>query len=142
MTLLRLEKEKILKKIEDVHKYLCELDEMLPESKEEYISDTVKKRACEKTIELAIENVIDICAIIVSGLKLGIPEDEEDILFLLEKKKILSKKVRATVSTMKGFRNILVHKYGELNDELVYDFLTEEVDDFDAFEDEIVKVLV
>ena len=34
-------------------------------------------------------------------------------------------------------KNILVHKYGEINDSLTYRFLNEEQDDFNLFEGEI-----
>ena len=42
---------------------------------------------------------------------------------------------------MKGFRNILVHKYENINDELVFEFLKENLEDFDKFKEEILKFI-
>lgn len=116
--------------------YLQELEDMLPEE-EEYYQNLKTRRACEKTIELAIEQVIDIASMIVSQKKLGIPHSEDDIITTLEKKKVLSQKLVKRIKEMKGFRNILVHKYGEVDDERTYHFLTAELDDFTLFEKEI-----
>ena len=45
------------------------------------------------------------------------------------------------IKDMKGFRNILVHKYGRLDDRLVYRFLTEDIDDFTRFRDQVNRYL-
>ena len=42
---------------------------------------------------------------------------------------------------MKGFRNILVHKYGVVDDELVFEMLKEKLSDFDMFKQEILANL-
>jgi uncharacterized protein YutE (UPF0331/DUF86 family) len=39
---------------------------------------------------------------------------------------------------MKGFRNILVHEYGRIDDRLVYDLLKNNINDFDAIRKEII----
>src|SRR3989338_1649410 len=133
--------DRILLKLDAMEKYVCELDGMLPSSQKEYIHSLVDKRACEKTIELAIEAVIDVCSLIVSHYKLGAPSSEEDILKLLESKRILTSKTAARVREMKGFRNIIVHRYGEVNDIKAYLFLNEELYDFEMFKKEIITFL-
>ena len=42
---------------------------------------------------------------------------------------------------MKGFRNILVHKYGIVNDERSYEFITGRVGDFELFGKEVRLLL-
>ena len=46
-------RKRILSKLDDMIRYIEELKMILP-SKEEYLADLVKRRACEKTIEAAI----------------------------------------------------------------------------------------
>ena len=46
-----------------------------------------------------------------------------------------------TLSNMKGFRNILVHKYGIVDDELAFEMLSEKLEDFEKFKDEILRFL-
>lgn len=133
--------ERILLKLDEMNRYLQELDNLLPKTKEDYVANLSDRRACEKTIELAIESVIDVMAMLVSHLKLGVPKDEDDIISILEKKKVLSTKLSAKVREMKGFRNILVHKYGEIDDGKAYFSLQEELDDFALFEKDIKDFL-
>jgi uncharacterized protein YutE (UPF0331/DUF86 family) len=42
---------------------------------------------------------------------------------------------------MKGFRNILVHEYGRIDDRIIYEVLQHRLDDFDAFKREILQAL-
>ena len=42
---------------------------------------------------------------------------------------------------MKGFRNILVHEYGGIDDALVYKFATTRMHDFETFRAETIKAL-
>jgi uncharacterized protein YutE (UPF0331/DUF86 family) len=129
-------KERVLLKLEEMGGYVNELQEMLPNDEEEYAGTIKDKRACEKTVELAIEAVISIVSIIVSQEKLGVPQSEDDLIDLLVKRKILSTSTGKKLKEMKGFRNILVHKYGEVDDKQAYAFLTEELNDFKLFANE------
>lgn len=134
------DKDKVLKKLDEMNKYLTELQTILPNTKKSYLTNLVAKRACEKTIELSIECVIDICSMLVSSLNLGVPSDEEDIFDILERNKLLSKSTRSNLDGMKGFRNILVHRYGVVNDSMTYYFLKNKLEDFEKFEKEVTKV--
>ncbi|HLC88710.1 MAG TPA: DUF86 domain-containing protein [Candidatus Nanoarchaeia archaeon] len=122
-------------------KYLQELDDLLPASKASYLNNLMVRRACEKTVESAIEAVIGIISIIVSDKKLGLPQSEDDLINLLENNQIITKTLASKIRQMKGFRNVLVHKYAQIDDVLVYHFLKKELDDFDLFEKEVREYL-
>lgn len=133
-------KQKVIEKLHAMNQYLDELEELVPEE-EEYYERLQARRACEKTIELAIEQVIDIASLIVSYQKLGIPQSEDDLIILLQKKKVLSTALATKIKEMKGFRNLLVHKYGAINDRKSYHFLTAELGDFTQFKKEIKQFI-
>jgi len=42
---------------------------------------------------------------------------------------------------MKGLRNLLVHEYGRVDDEIVFETVRERLGDFDAFKREILAFL-
>lgn len=134
-------KERIVLKVDEMNRYLAELENILPETEEEYKHNLTDRRACEKTIELAIECVIDVLSMIVSHSQLGVPKDEDDIITILEKNRVLSSPLLAKIREMKGFRNILVHKYGIVDDSRTYSSLQEELGDFSLFEKEIKDFL-
>lgn len=120
------ERKRILAKLDEMSKYVKELREMIP-PEEEYSKGLVRKRGCEKTVELAIDSLIDVAAMIVSSQKLGLPESEENIIDLLVGGKVITLQLGKKLKEMKGFRNILVHKYGKKDDSLVYKFLALEL---------------
>src|SRR3989338_5797843 len=124
-----------------MNNYLSELDDILPDNVEEYHQDLATKRACEKTIELAIEEVIAIISLIVNHQKLGLPHSEDDLIDLLDRKKIITSSLVLKTKEMKGFRNILVHRYGDIDDSRTFNSITAERDDFALFEREIKKYL-
>lgn len=63
-----------------------------------------------KNIEFAIQNILDICAIIVKDEDLRVPSNDDDIFKELQDAEVMSEDVIETIRKMKGFRNFLVHK--------------------------------
>ena len=55
--------------------------------------------------------------------------------------RVISSNLVNILKGMKGFRNILVHKYGVVNDELVFEFLRDRLEDFEVFKKEIIRFL-
>tara|TARA_B100000315_G_scaffold138943_1_gene127968 strand:+ start:2124 stop:2540 length:417 start_codon:yes stop_codon:yes gene_type:complete len=135
-----LDKNRILCKIDELDSYLTELSQIAPLNFEEY-QKIEKKRSCERLLQLCIECVIDICKLFVSGLRLGLPSEENDLFNKMQKKGILSDEMAAALKEMRGFRNILVHEYTVVDDELVYDAVTTKLEDFRKFKKEILKAL-
>ena len=135
-----LDKNRILSKLDELDSYLSELKIVMPKSYQEYAGSIEKKRSCERLLHILIESVIDICALIVKGLRLGLPAEEEDLFEKLEKKKIISKGMKEKLKSMRGFRNIMVHRYADVDDELVFDNLGN-INDFKEFRTEIGSFL-
>jgi uncharacterized protein YutE (UPF0331/DUF86 family) len=90
-------------------------------------------------LNLPFEDVFDICAIINTDFALGVPGEDEDILDNLIREDIISEQMREKIHAMKGFRNIVVHRYGKIDDRLAFDLLKEHLSDFSDFIDEIEK---
>jgi len=132
----KLDRSRILSKLDEMIQYVKELRDMLPEE-EEYQHNLIKRRASEKTIEVAIESLIDVSAMIVSSQKLGLPANEENIFDILIENGILSKKLGEILKDMKGFRNILIHRYAHIDDVIVHHNLNNFLDDFYEFKDAI-----
>ena len=136
----KLDKERILAKIDELDSYIKEVKKISPRSFEEY-QEIEKKRACERLLQVSIEVVIDICNLLVSGLRLGLPAEEDDLFSKLLKAKIISKKMREKLREMKGFRNILVHEYTHVDDELVYKAIKTQLRDFEAFKKKVLQFM-
>ena len=137
----RLRTEIIKSKLSKINDTLEIIEEHLPDNFEEFERSRLIRDAVYKEIEFSIEIVLDICNIINKDLFLGMPETEESILDNLEKKKIFSKDTINLIREMKKFRNILVHRYGEVDDERAFETIKEGLNDFKLFINETEKFL-
>lgn len=136
-----LDRERILAKLDELDGYLGELRQVVPGDFEEYMRKVEKKRACERVLQIAIQCVLDVCHQIVSGLRLGLPSEEDDMLEKLGRAGVLSTPILESVRAMKGFRNILVHEYGGIDDALVFKAAKNRPNDFEAFKSEVLQIL-
>ncbi len=136
----RLDREHILIKIDELENDMAETQRILPRSFDEYM-EVEKRRVCERVLQLAIESVIDISHLLVTGLRLGLPAEENDLFSKLADAEIVSKPMEETLRAMKGFRSILVHEYAKVDDRLVYEAMTTRMQDFRAFANEIRAAL-
>jgi uncharacterized protein YutE (UPF0331/DUF86 family) len=112
-----------------------------PDSADSFQQLGLIKDGIYKRTEYAIENVFDICAILNTDLQLGVPGADEDILEHLVQHGVFCSGMRQTLKTMKGFRNIVVHRYGAIDDTLAFSILQEHIGDFSVFQQEIERFL-
>jgi uncharacterized protein YutE (UPF0331/DUF86 family) len=111
-----------------------------PASFQQYLA-VEKRRSCERPLQVSVEAVIDICALLVTGLRLGLPADEDDLFEKLAGRDVISRPAADVLCRMKGMRNILVHEYRRVDNALVFETGEQRLEDFDAFAREVVAFL-
>ena len=134
------DRDRVLAKLDELDGYLRELRAVAPERFEDY-QRTEKRRSCERLIQISLEAVIDVCSLLVVGLRLGLPGEEDDLFEKLARHGAVSGFMAATLRRMKGLRNLLVHEYGRVNDEIVFDTVRGRLGDVDAFKREVLAFL-
>lgn len=139
MILLRIDIIKTKLKIIEENTEL--VNENLPNNIIEFRALGLVKDGIYKRIETSIQEVLSICSIINSDLKLGIPSNRDDIIILLIENNILSSDLGEKVKEMKGFRNFLVHRYGKVDDEVAFKDIKKGLPDFELFSEEILNFL-
>ena len=117
------------------------VEENLPEKLSKFKALGLIKDGIYKRIEASIQEVISICSIINSDLKLGIPSNRDDIIVALLNNNILSKKITEKIRELKGFRNFLVNRYGTIDDEIAFKDIKNGLLDFKLFKEEIQNYL-
>lgn len=134
------DRERVLGKLDELDGYLAELRAVAPATLEAYLA-VEKRRACERLLQISVEAVIDVCALLVSGLRLGCPGDEDDLFEKLLRRGVVSEDTAATLRRMKGLRNLLVHEYGRVTDAIVFQTVRDRLGDFAAFRREVLAAL-
>ena len=134
------DRERVLAKLDELHGYVRELRALRLEAYEDFTRPETR-RATERLLQIAIEAVVDICHRLVSGLRLGLPSEEDDLFTKLQEARIFPPDLITTLRRMKGFRNILVHEYGRVDDRIVYDMATTRLADLGVFQDAVRDAL-
>ena len=70
---------------------------------------------------------------VVSTRKLGLPQTKKDAFQILEKNKIINKKMSLNLQNMIGFRNIAIRAYKELNHDILIDVIENHLSDLVDF---------
>ena len=112
-----------------------------PKNIEEFKSLGLVKDGIYKKIEASIQEIISICSIVNSDLKLGIPSNRDDIIMALHNNDIISSNMAEKIKKLKGFRNFLVHRYGKINDEVAFKDIKDGISDFELFKKEILRFI-
>lgn len=132
-------REVVLSRISKLDEYIKFLYEMERYSKEEYLLDPMIYGSSERFLHLAIECVIDIANHIISDMGYRKPSSNREIFEILFENKIINNNLKENLSNMAGFRNILVHDYINLDREIVYEILNNNLKDIEDFRKIAIK---
>ena len=125
------DKELLSRKISRLRSYLEELKSAEDIDWGKYQSDSRAKAFVERYLHLAIEEVMDIANHFVSFYKWREPIGYRDLFLILKEHGIISEKYLPTFQNMASFRNMLMHRYETIDDELVFGIFKERLDDFE-----------
>ncbi len=133
-------KKRLKDKIKEIEVFLDEFNKIIPNSLNKYKKDIEKKAACERYFEKIVESVIDLAFITIKLKKLDLPEDEKDAFNILLNNNIIDEKLCKRLKDAKGMRNIIIHQYGKIDDGLIFDSISHELEkDVLAFIKQIEK---
>jgi uncharacterized protein YutE (UPF0331/DUF86 family) len=135
-----IDEERVLAKLDQLRAYLAELRAILPADFERYRRSETR-RGCERLLQISVEAAIDACGLLVAGLRLGLPGEEDDLFGKLAAAGVVSEDMAARLRRMKGLRNILVHEYARVDDRIVYDTLRAGLPDLDELVNEVSRAL-
>ena len=119
---------RILDKAEYVEQAVTVLAEKQSLDRETYHENREQQAIVEREFQTAIEACIDIAGLLLRALDESMPETYAGRFSVLEDCDVLSPEMSDRMRKAAGFRNILVHQYGdEIENEKVYEHLQTEL---------------
>ena len=106
-----------------------------------YRTDIRARRFVERTLHITIEGCIDAAQHIISDQKMREPKSYRDTFVVLTENNILLPEDLSRFENIASFRNLLVHYYEKVDEEIVYGIFRNNLSDFDLFVDRIVSFL-
>ncbi len=118
---------------------LRELDAIRAGGRDAYMTEPRTRLAAEHALQLAIQSCIDIGAHLISELGLEAPADYRGVFASLRPAG-LDEQLAERLAAAAGMRNILVHGYLDVDDEVVWDALAH-LDDLRSFAATACKIV-
>lgn len=129
----------IVDKLRYINRYTDDLKQIRGMSKEEYVEDMVTQRAVERTLMNLVQACIDLAQHIRSAEDLSPTETAKQEMQALGNADIISRETQEKMEEAIGFRNILAHRYGDIDHEVVYDVLHDDLRWFEQFQQELAR---
>jgi uncharacterized protein YutE (UPF0331/DUF86 family) len=137
-----LNKEVIQTRISYIEDSLKSLGRFKGISYKEFHSNSDNFRIAFYDLHRALEAVMEIGSHILSRIPGARPTSYKDIPRLLEKHKIIpGDSATNQLEKMAGYRNRMVHFYGEITEEEIYNIIQQELEDFHTFLAHINEIL-
>jgi len=131
--------EKISQKFIQLDEYLGLLDEIAKVSEKAFLEDKILIGSAKYYLQTSIECCLDVANHIIASERYRSPKDYADSFAVLEEKGIFQQQLGQNLRQMTKFRNRLVHLYGEIDDQFVYEFLKTDVEDIRKFRKVIIQ---
>ena len=133
--------EVIFRRLIKLKEYVNELREAKDISWGKYKKNIRDRAFVERYIHIAIQTVFDIANHIISYQGWKEPETYRETFTILASHGVLPEEKVPDYQDMASFRNILVHHYEKVEDEVVFGIFKNKLGDFDLFQKSILEYI-
>jgi len=123
----------ILAKAGSIKRHLNRITEKSNTDLQTFLKDLDRQESIIFNLQMAIQNCIDIAAHIISEEALGVPGSTNEMFYLLQERGYLNDTITGKMVAAVGFRNLIVHEYGKIDLELVFEAVQKDIDDLNEY---------
>lgn len=127
-------------KAETVEQAFEVLDEVEAEGRST-LEDRRTQLATLRALQEAVEAALDVAGHLVSRNGYRNAEDYADLFTVLGEEDVLEEDLARRLEAMAGFRNVLVHRYAEVDLDRVWAYVTDDREDVVAFLDAVYEAV-
>jgi len=133
--------EIILRKTQKLKEYTDELRQAKDITREKYQKNIRDRAFVERYIHIAIQTVFDIANHIISYEEWKEPDTYRETFSILASHGVLTEEKVTDYQNMASFRNMLVHHYESVENEVVFGIFKNRLGDFDLFRRFVLEYL-
>ena len=135
--------DKILigRKLARMDTYLSQIREFSKISATEYEKNWKTQRIVERTLQILVEECVDMANHIIADEGLRLPVGYADAFQVLMENRIIDKKLYGTMEKMAKFRNVVIHQYEKIDPGIVVGILHKNLADFERYKKAILRHL-
>ncbi|MEA2089707.1 MAG: DUF86 domain-containing protein [Thermoproteota archaeon] len=136
---MNVEKEIIEGKFDIIDRNLRFLEEIKNFSPEQFIDSYKDVQAAKYSLLEIMEACIDIANYLISVKGFRRAEEYSEMFKVLREEGVIEKTVANKLKDMARFRNLLVHRYGEIDNRRVLEIIKQNLKDIQEFEKDIER---
>jgi uncharacterized protein YutE (UPF0331/DUF86 family) len=125
------DKETLSAILQTLADYVDELKSYRGLTRDQVVGDRKTQSAVRYALQTAIQSVLDAGLHVLVDDGLARPRDSREILQQLGATGVIPQDFAQRIEGMAGFRNLLVHRYGKVDAEIVYQHLRDRIADFE-----------
>jgi uncharacterized protein YutE (UPF0331/DUF86 family) len=133
--------EKIKQRFSEINEAMNEIKKLVSISPDEFWKDKRNIAALKYYLILMIEAVGSVCTHILAKKFNRAVSTLSECFEFMEKEGILNKNLTERIKNISKFRNKLIHRYWEIEDEIILKYAKEDINDFFDFMKEIEKYI-
>ena len=130
----------VKKRMDYAFKAIESLNEILSKPLEEMVSSTILRLAFERLVHTIVESILEVARHVISVRGWGPVETYRDYVEILHKQGIISSDLAEELFKFIAWRNILVHRYVEIDHSKLYEDSKKLADIVRKFEKQIIKL--
>ena len=134
---MRLEREVIEGQFDIIDRNLSFLEEIKRLSLEQFLESYRDVQAAKYSLLEIVEACIDVANYIISVRGFRRAEEYSEMFKVLKEEGVIGKGLATKLEDMSRFRNLLVHRYGEVDNRRVLEIIKYNLKDIEEFEREI-----
>lgn len=122
----------LINKYESIEKSINRINEEYNNNPDN-LEDYRKMDAIVLNLQRACEMATDAAMYVVSNRRLGIPQTKKEAFEKLNQNELISDEMCANMKGMIGFRNIAIHEYKQIDEDIVCDVIENHLEDIKEF---------
>jgi len=130
---LAVDKDLVQRHLKQLREAVYILKDLGKTKQEEFTTDYRIYGLAERYLQIAIESCLQVCGILVASLGLRRPEGYHELLSVVATQQIIPNSLAYRLEILTNLRDTLVHDSSTLNHDLLYEYIQQRVDDFEAF---------
>jgi uncharacterized protein YutE (UPF0331/DUF86 family) len=136
-----MDNEKITNKLMQIDEFLELLNQIGSTKEDQFVNDKILIGSAKYYLQVSIEACLDVANHIIASERLRAPKDYADSFSVLNETGFISTELCRKLRQMAKFRNRLVHLYSEIDNNYIYGFIRNDLNDFLLFKKAITKRL-
>ncbi len=138
---MSLEREIIEGKFDVIDRNLRFLEEIKTLSPDQFVESYRDIQAAKYSLLEIMETCVNIANYIISVKGFRRAEEYSEMFKVLKEEGVIAKELATKLEDMARFRNLLVHRYGEVDNRRVLEIITHNLKEIEEFEREIEKFI-